>query len=619
MQASPQQAFDPYHTWLGIPPEEQPPNHYRLLGVGVFESRPDVIASAADRQMGHLRTFQSGKHSVLSQQLLNEVATAKVCLLHPAKKAAYDNQLRQSQAGTPEDDVSVSANPSDWLPTGDKSATAHHHRATTKRSTQLGPALAVVGTSVLLVVGLLVWNSARQAGRAVKPHSVARDVKGEEPTLSVAGQSARQSKPDVRKTVGEPGVPSASHRGSTAPAGESSVGQTELRTLKTPATPVNKSPGPAADGVAMSFSEAVAQLAKSPPVADKPVAKEPAAEKGAEKPTQPDSGSARASGAKSKRLPVPDDATQIKIAKELSAVYDVAHVKTAAEKVALARQLLEAVQNTRSNPNEQFVLLQQATELAVGAGDAATMVDAVETLVEQFEVEQTDRIGKGLIECANNARSAEHIGSLVVHARRVVEQAALAGQYELALELADAMHRACQRSQGKEYRKEAAEQRSWVQEYCRVQKQRARAQAAVDADAQNAEAHLTLGRYYCFVEDDWKRGLPHLAKGTDAELKRMAELELSSPPSDPEEQVKLADAWWKLAQGREGTERDALSLRAGHWYELARSKLTSALVRLKVEKHLEELVGIRQRHVAGNERLLHSGKGSAQSLWSSPH
>jgi len=64
------EAFDPYHVWLGIPPEEQPPNHYRLLGIALFESNADVVATAADRQMGHLRTFQSGKHSNLSQRLL---------------------------------------------------------------------------------------------------------------------------------------------------------------------------------------------------------------------------------------------------------------------------------------------------------------------------------------------------------------------------------------------------------------------------------------------------------------------------------------------------------------------------------------------------------------------
>lgn len=87
--------FDPYHRWLGIPPEDQPPNHYRLLGIALFEDQPDVIEHAADRQMAHLRTFQVGPHAALSQRLLNEVAAAKVCLLKPDKKAAYDGFLRR--------------------------------------------------------------------------------------------------------------------------------------------------------------------------------------------------------------------------------------------------------------------------------------------------------------------------------------------------------------------------------------------------------------------------------------------------------------------------------------------------------------------------------------------
>ena len=93
------ETFDPYHVWLGIPPKEQPANHYRLLGIAIFESDPDVIDNAADRQIAHLRGFQIGKHGDVSQKLLNEVAAAKVCLLRPEKKAIYDQQLqRQLQA-----------------------------------------------------------------------------------------------------------------------------------------------------------------------------------------------------------------------------------------------------------------------------------------------------------------------------------------------------------------------------------------------------------------------------------------------------------------------------------------------------------------------------------------
>ncbi|MGH7139002.1 MAG: hypothetical protein ACREHD_24920, partial [Pirellulales bacterium] len=90
--------FDSYHKWLGIPSAEQPPHHYRLLGIALFESDPDVIDGAADRQMAHVRTFQSGQHSALSQQILNELAAAKLCLLNPQKKAAYDALLRTRTA-----------------------------------------------------------------------------------------------------------------------------------------------------------------------------------------------------------------------------------------------------------------------------------------------------------------------------------------------------------------------------------------------------------------------------------------------------------------------------------------------------------------------------------------
>ena len=86
--------FNGYHVWLGIPLHEQPPNHYRLLGIALFETDLDVIDHAADRQMAHVRTFQSGRNGTLSQQILNELSSARLCLLNPEKKTAYDEPLR---------------------------------------------------------------------------------------------------------------------------------------------------------------------------------------------------------------------------------------------------------------------------------------------------------------------------------------------------------------------------------------------------------------------------------------------------------------------------------------------------------------------------------------------
>ena len=86
-------SFDPYHQWLGIPPSEQPPNHYRLLGIAPFETDPAVISQAADQRAAQIRTVQTGEHAHLSQRILNEIAGAKLSLLDPTIKRSYDADL----------------------------------------------------------------------------------------------------------------------------------------------------------------------------------------------------------------------------------------------------------------------------------------------------------------------------------------------------------------------------------------------------------------------------------------------------------------------------------------------------------------------------------------------
>src|SRR6478672_9568292 len=86
-------AFDPYDEWLGIEPYEQPADHYRLLGVARFETDAQRIAEAADQRMALIRSFQTGRRAAFTQKLLNELATARVCLLDKRTKADYDGEL----------------------------------------------------------------------------------------------------------------------------------------------------------------------------------------------------------------------------------------------------------------------------------------------------------------------------------------------------------------------------------------------------------------------------------------------------------------------------------------------------------------------------------------------
>ena len=90
--------FDPYFKWFGIPPKDRPIHCYRLLGVEPFESDPEVIENASDQRMAHLKRLATSKYAPLAEKLLNELAAARICLLNPAKKAKYDQQLRQQLA-----------------------------------------------------------------------------------------------------------------------------------------------------------------------------------------------------------------------------------------------------------------------------------------------------------------------------------------------------------------------------------------------------------------------------------------------------------------------------------------------------------------------------------------
>lgn len=108
-------AFDPYHKWLGIPPAEQPPNHYRLLGIATFESDGDVIDAAAEQRMTFLQNIAQGPQLEHSQRLLNEVAAARLCLLNAEKKASYDAGLQSAQTAVATDPDTPSAGDFDFL------------------------------------------------------------------------------------------------------------------------------------------------------------------------------------------------------------------------------------------------------------------------------------------------------------------------------------------------------------------------------------------------------------------------------------------------------------------------------------------------------------------------
>lgn len=145
----PDSGFDPYYAWLGIPSTEQPADYYRLLGISRFENESLVISNAAERQMRHIKTFQLGEHARHSQTILNELATARACLLNVASKAAYDQQLRAQIA---------EQNPPPVAPVPAKTSSAQRSARRRPRNPLVEVVKIVVGGMAGLTIGvLLLW------------------------------------------------------------------------------------------------------------------------------------------------------------------------------------------------------------------------------------------------------------------------------------------------------------------------------------------------------------------------------------------------------------------------------------------------------------------------------
>ncbi len=85
--------IDVYKEWLGIPESERPPTLYALLRLVKFEDSEDKIRKHYKKLNEHVRKYASGQYSVRSQELLNELAKAMLCLTDPERKRDYDESL----------------------------------------------------------------------------------------------------------------------------------------------------------------------------------------------------------------------------------------------------------------------------------------------------------------------------------------------------------------------------------------------------------------------------------------------------------------------------------------------------------------------------------------------
>lgn len=92
-QTADDEDFDPYHKWLGIPKDQRPPTLYQILGISPNEEDDEAIEAAAARQKLFIQEFQKGPRGRTATSILFQIEEAKVTLLNPTMRDAYDQRL----------------------------------------------------------------------------------------------------------------------------------------------------------------------------------------------------------------------------------------------------------------------------------------------------------------------------------------------------------------------------------------------------------------------------------------------------------------------------------------------------------------------------------------------
>ena len=85
--------FDPYHKWLGIPKERQPPNVYELLAISLNEEDPDVIRAAVEQRRRFIESKRGEGREAAVGEILYQIGEAEVTLLDPAMRRDYDRRV----------------------------------------------------------------------------------------------------------------------------------------------------------------------------------------------------------------------------------------------------------------------------------------------------------------------------------------------------------------------------------------------------------------------------------------------------------------------------------------------------------------------------------------------
>lgn len=261
--------------------------------------------------------------------------------------------------------------------------------------------------------------------------------------------------------------------------------------------------------------------------------------------------------------------------------------KSAAEKRDLAAKLLDAALETKDNPSDRYVMLQEAMELAAGAGDAEIITKAADALEAGYLCNAASQRADALAKCYAVAPAPAVAGQMAVADVAAAEQSTGADDFSTAAKYAEKALVAARSSNDRQFIASVQSRVAAIREMRTEFGQIRSAFAILKSKPNDPASNLAVGEYLCFNKGNWKDGLPHLARGSDAALKQLSGIEMSAA-SDSAAQADLAERWWSLAEQNPQLPQHAVRAHAADLYRHALPDL-GGLAETAAQKRIDQV------------------------------
>ena len=265
---------------------------------------------------------------------------------------------------------------------------------------------------------------------------------------------------------------------------------------------------------------------------------------------------------------------------------ELAALDSSTKRIELARTLLAQAGNQRLGTADHYVLLEKARDLAMVGGDIGLTCQLIDMFTATYKVDELKLRAGALAVLAETVTRTDGQRQIAAMALDLLDRAIAADDFEEGRKFGRIAYTVARKTDDKALVAQTAERGKAFKEIQKNFEDFQHALAMLKDRPKDAAASTLAGKYYCFVKDDWKQGLPLLAQGDDAVLAGSAAKELASP-ADSAASFELAESWDDLAEREQGIRHSRLKSHARSWYQKALPAL-DGLARIKAEKALAE-------------------------------